>query len=238
MLGVDKIFIYDVQNVSEKIRKVLSYYEDSNFIKLIPWKLPIPSVRHQSYVGKEKKCTFLGCSENNPMYGVRNFAQWLHLLDCLYYNMNMCDYLGFWDHDEFFIPLNSITITDMMQGIDMKLNSNLGGVSAKSVRCKKNWLKDNATNMFTLTYNSKCYECVCYTVYIKSVVKARAILNMHMHQPYNMLKGYKYVHMKKYGALMYHYNYRGNMQAQDDKNIFSHYHTLVLEAQRKYAELQ
>ena len=92
ILGASYFTFYNLA-ASDKIRRVLNYYEDKGLVRVLPWNLP-------SYIGK---------------YDIHYFGQTLSIMDCLFRSMSQLDFVAFNDLDEFIVPLhheNIITFLD------------------------------------------------------------------------------------------------------------------------------
>ena len=92
ILGASHFTFYNLA-VSERILKVLNYYEDKGLARVLPWNLP-------SYIGK---------------YDIHYFGQTLSIMDCLFRSMSQLDFVAFNDLDEFIVPLqyeNMITFLE------------------------------------------------------------------------------------------------------------------------------
>ena len=80
LLGAQRIVFYDYQ-VSEDIAKILEYYQDKEYVEVIPWMYPHLLERDSWYHG-----------------------QLIAIQDCLYRNMHSAEYLTFNDIDEYIVP--------------------------------------------------------------------------------------------------------------------------------------
>ena len=231
-LGVEKVFIYDSSNISKRLQKALLYYKKSNLVDIIPWSLPVTTIRNRKPF-KQKGCTIPGCTRRHTEKCVRNFAQMLHYYDCLYSNMYTCSYIGFWDHDEIFFPNKYSSIPEMLSAIDNSLNFTFGALSIHDSRCKRNWNVNDRTNMSTVTYQSQCFKDTWTPSYVKSIVKPTVILAISIHTPTSILKHHKYLGLKTNGGILYHYHYVDGLN-QVHPNKISKYYPQVIKAQSKF----
>jgi hypothetical protein len=102
-------FTFYLYQVKDSIRKILNYYQEKGEVTLIDWILP-PDI-----------------SSREMWYN----GQILSIQDCLYRNMARTKYLGFLDLDEFIIPVEFFTLTDLINSYKNNL-SNFSDISAFS----------------------------------------------------------------------------------------------------------
>ena len=92
ILGASYFTFYNLA-VSERIRRVLNYYEDKELVRVLHWNLP-------SYIGK---------------YDIHYFGQTLSIMDCLFRYMSQLDFVAFNDLDEFIVPLQYKNIITFLE---------------------------------------------------------------------------------------------------------------------------
>ena len=223
------MFIYSSENITERVHKVLLHYQNIDFIDIIPWTLPVTTIKYRKPFF-QKYCNKPGCTRNNPYKCVRNFAQTLHYFDCLFRSMYVCSYVGFWDHDELFLPRNYTSIPRFLLDIDESLNLKFGALSVHQTRCKNNWKVNNKTQMSTVTYQSLCFKDTKHPQFVKSIVKPEVTLKISIHTPLSILPHYRYIYLKTKAGIMYHYHYIDGLN-DPIQNELSKYHSLVSDAQ-------
>ena len=94
ILGASHFTFYDLE-MTERVRKVLNYYQNKGLVSVLAWNLP-------SYIGKND---------------VHYFGQVVSIMDCLYRSMKHLHFVAFHDLDEFIVPLRHDNITVMMKEI-------------------------------------------------------------------------------------------------------------------------
>jgi hypothetical protein len=99
LLGAQLITFYN-HTTGPAVNKVLQHYSKQGWVEVIPWRLPV----------------IVDVWPPDPLIQpeIHYFAQLLALNDCLYRHMFSSRYVVFTDLDEFAIPRNTMTWTDML----------------------------------------------------------------------------------------------------------------------------
>lgn len=92
VLGAEHAFIYNY-NVSKEAENILKEYEKDGVLTILPWPVP---------------------AESNAWY----YAQHTAINDCVYRNIRLSAYVAVVDLDEFIIPANTSSWTDMIRQIN------------------------------------------------------------------------------------------------------------------------
>ena len=184
LLGVDQIYVYDLHNVSDGIRKILEYYTSKGVIVIVPWKVPVTVFYKDQFFGVRDLSLKGGSQSEKLLFGVKKHAQHLAYLDCLYSNMNKYKYLTFLDRDEFLIPNQHPSLVKMLNVLEQRRDnkSTAAYVSAEHHFCTKKSVITKSQNNLTQKLTSQtrvAYEGKC----VKSIVKPQYIYNMRIHKP-------------------------------------------------------
>lgn len=94
ILGASHFTFYDLA-VTEKVRNVLSHYENKGLVSVLEWNLP-------EYIG------------NNDLH---YHGQVLSIMDCLYRSMRDLRFVAFHDLDEFIVPLRHDNMNSLLREI-------------------------------------------------------------------------------------------------------------------------
>ena len=182
--GVDKIFVYDTFNISANMEKVLQYYVSRGAVINVPWKVPVVSRQKEKIKSYYREVM---TSKKLPNC-VRNHAQHLAYLDCLYSNMAEFEYLAFLDRDEVIVPHKTKTLPQMLKQLSTWDPSVVSFTNYEHHFCTKTGdiLDGKTTQKFTTTTLRKSEAS---TGTKKSIVKPKYILNMHVHVPILLAPG-------------------------------------------------
>ncbi len=230
-LGVDRIFIYDVHNISINVEKVLKYYVSQGTVINIPWKVPIQSMyKEKIYSMDEKfKRNFVKRRKSRNLPNcVKKHAQHLAYLDCLYSNMAKFEYLAFLDRDEVIVPRVHETLPKMLKYLSTSDTKSVSFTNKEYHFCtnKSDILNGKSFQKFaTQTRQIKARGSM------KSIVKPKGILNMHIHKPILISPGTTLKVLPEEMATVHHYRNRhkcnDHTQTIQDLSLVKHQEYLL-----------
>ncbi|XP_053090655.1 uncharacterized protein LOC128318506 [Pangasianodon hypophthalmus] len=113
ILGVQKVAIYKT-SCHPFTQKVLDYYIRQNFVEIIPWQVA-------SYINVSR-----GWNKTLSSGELHYFGQIAALNDCVYRYMYQSHYVALQDLDEFILPINLTTWSELLPELERKYNQEVG----------------------------------------------------------------------------------------------------------------
>ncbi|XP_053356096.1 glycosyltransferase family 92 protein F13G3.3-like [Clarias gariepinus] len=113
IVGVQKVAIYKT-NCDSVTQKVLNYYVKKNFVEIIPWRVA-------NYINVSR-----GWQKSVSLGDLHYFGQIAALNDCVYRYMYQSHYVALHDLDEFILPINFTTWSELLPKLERKYSQNVG----------------------------------------------------------------------------------------------------------------
>ena len=195
-LGVDKIFLYGIENVGSEVGRVLDYYVSTGYVQVIPWSLPVTNAANfwqKGHIG---------------IHGQRASNN-----DCLYRNMNKYKILLMHDLDEYFVPRRKNNLKSLVEYFEETYKSNQPPAAFDFKNCyfclEEDDISDSNPRLLTmkkhvrddcmpreLAWTIKHHPELKHretnrTVVKKSLVYAHRVQEMGVHGVVKTLPGYK-----------------------------------------------
>jgi hypothetical protein len=200
ILGADHFVFYNYSTGND-VNEVLRHYVTEGVAQVVQWHLPVS-------IGVDT------CPINNtPQIEVHYFAQLAMVNDCLYRNRKQSKYIVYKDLDEFVVPQQDITWSQMLAHFPTKLH--IGALMFRSTYFRKEWPGTNLT--FEGIYKAKKYSAVTLLKFIrekhvfppfkrsKCIVYPIGVSCMGIHQVFRFSPGYTNVEVKPEIGLLHHY---------------------------------
>ncbi|XP_064615369.1 beta-1,4-galactosyltransferase galt-1-like [Liolophura sinensis] len=187
LLGASDFTFYHTNTSPSDVDQVLRYYQKKREITVIPWILPG------------------NASEKILWY----YGQILAIQDCLYRNMARFKYLVFNDLDEFIVPRNATTWSEMVEEIfkdSSQINltsSNTAGFAFKSAFFSP---KEPIDGTYKVRFLQYFYRTKTFSsLRTKMIVKPRNIFELGIHHISHPIKNAVTVPVDPSIALIHHY---------------------------------
>ena len=177
LLGASYFTFYD-NNISQSVRKVLTYYERKGLAQVLPWSLP-------AYITDQD---------------VHYHGQIFSIQDCLFRSINRLNFVAFNDLDEFISPLQNKSMPSLLYSIH---DSNYCGHCFSSARFPT---VDSLTQNYSLfTQNVLRRSPKADSSHTKCVDDPQRVFEHGVHLIMQPFEGYKTNHVNWNKARVFHY---------------------------------
>ena len=177
LLGASYFTFYDFE-MSDNVKKVLSYYESKGVAQVLSWKLP-------SYITQKD---------------VHYFGQIFAMQDCLFRSINRLNFVAFNDLDEFIVPLRHDSMPSLLQSIH---KAKYAGHCFRSAYFPR--LKSANTTMLPFTQNVLRRSSEADKSHTKCVDDPERVFEHGVHLIMQPFKGYESSHVSWNEARVFHY---------------------------------
>uniref|UniRef100_T1IJ87 Glycosyltransferase family 92 protein n=1 Tax=Strigamia maritima TaxID=126957 RepID=T1IJ87_STRMM len=180
--GVDKVFAYDLA-VHPNVTKVLRYYENQNFVHVLPLTLPGDRLNVKSLMNfyfKHKKI-------------FKRQAELIPYNDCFYRHRHEYDYIVLLDIDEIIVPLQDNTWSDLLHRLTANGAKTSDSFHASNVYFfddsihSHGWEKDIPIYMHMMQHIWRAKNHTKPGSYVKSFYSTKSVLTLHNHMPVSCL---------------------------------------------------
>ena len=194
--GAQIVYLYDTYNTSELFESTVRAYEETGFVKRIPWRIP-----------EEVQMVFY-------------FAQVLQYNDCIYRHMDEAAYLGLFDIDEAFVPSQFMFYQSVMAHLQHVTSyQNIAAFHFKRHFLCKNgtkgtegkWKKQRSSDRL-VTFNIPTRTLVGGGIARdKQVVVPRGVVLAHVHHLEEVMRDWQQSVTDAFMLYAAVHHYRGNM---------------------------